>query len=63
MSEVTVAELPLVDGERDALPRLAAPAKNPLLDHPILSTLLWLSWPNVVALSAGTQLSGRDAFT
>ncbi|UZE50011.1 MATE family efflux transporter [Rhodopseudomonas sp. P2A-2r] len=56
MSEVTVAELPLVDGERDALPRLTAPARNPLLDHPILSTLLWLSWPNVVALSAGTLI-------
>jgi putative MATE family efflux protein len=59
MSEVTVAELSLVDGDRSdrsSLPWLAAPAKNPLLDHPILSTLLWLAWPNVVALSAGTLI-------
>jgi Na+-driven multidrug efflux pump len=27
---------------------------NPLLDGVILPTLLWLAWPNVVALSAGT---------
>jgi len=30
------------------------PARNALLDGPILRTLLWLSWPNVIALSAGT---------
>ena len=28
--------------------------KNALLDGPILRTLLWLAWPNVIALSAGT---------
>src|SRR5439155_329294 len=36
------------------LPPLAAPAKNALLDGPILRTLLWLAWPNVIALTAGT---------
>jgi len=30
------------------------PARNALLDGPILRTLLWLAWPNVIALSAGT---------
>ena len=33
---------------------IAAPAKNALVDGPILRTLLWLAWPNVIALSAGT---------
>ncbi len=28
--------------------------KNALLDGPILRTLLWLAWPNVIALTAGT---------
>ena len=28
--------------------------RNALLDGPILRTLLWLAWPNVIALSAGT---------
>jgi putative MATE family efflux protein len=54
MSDAAVAEVPLIDGGKAPAPRLAAPAANALLDHPILSTLLRLSWPNVVALSAGT---------
>jgi putative MATE family efflux protein len=54
MSDVVIAELALVDAEKQPLPGLKGPAKNPLLDHPILPTLLRLSWPNVVALSAGT---------
>jgi putative MATE family efflux protein len=54
MSDVVVAERPLVDHDRQPLPTFKAPAKNPLLDHPILPTLLRLAWPNVVALSAGT---------
>ena len=53
MSDVVVAEIPYAD-DGDALPRIAAPATNPLLDRPILRTLIWLAWPNVVALSAGT---------
>ena len=28
--------------------------RNALVDGPILRTLLWLAWPNVIALSAGT---------
>lgn len=54
MTDVVVAERPLVDGDKTPLPELGAPAKNPLLDHPILKTLLKLAWPNVIALSAGT---------
>lgn len=36
------------------LPPLDTPASNPLLDGPILPTLLRLAWPNVIALTAGT---------
>ncbi|MDB5617537.1 MATE family efflux transporter [Tardiphaga sp.] len=54
MSEITVAGLAVPDAEMQPLPDLAAPAKNALLDHAILPTLLRLTWPNVVALSAGT---------
>jgi putative MATE family efflux protein len=53
MSDIAVAEIPLDDDEQP-LPPISAPAKNALLDGPILRTLLWLSWPNVIALSAGT---------
>src|SRR5512144_1597928 len=53
MSELGVAEI-LVDGDKPPLPTPKAPAKNALVDGPILRTLLWLAWPNVIALSAGT---------
>src|ERR1700709_636711 len=53
MSDIGVAELPLVEEEGLPLPPIAAPAKNSLVDGPILRTLLRLAWPNVVALSAG----------
>src|SRR5690349_1079242 len=53
MSDIGVAEIPVDEDERP-LPPPAAPAKNALLDGPILRTLLWLAWPNVIALSAGT---------
>ena len=53
MSDVGVAEIP-VDEEERPLPPPAPPVKNALLDGPILPTLLWLSWPNVIALTAGT---------
>src|ERR1700753_366954 len=33
---------------------VAAAPRNALIDAPILSTLLRLAWPNVIALSAGT---------
>ena len=58
MSDIAVAEIP-VDGDGQPLPSqplplITAPAKNALIDGPILRTLLRLAWPNVVALSAGT---------
>src|SRR6202790_4068305 len=53
MSDVGVAEIP-VDEDEQALPPMAASARNELVDGPILGTLLWLAWPNIVALSAGT---------
>lgn len=53
MSDIGVAEIP-VDEDEQPLPPIASPAKNALVDGPILRTLLWLAWPNVVALGAGT---------
>jgi putative MATE family efflux protein len=53
MSDIGVAELP-VDEDETPLPLLPEPARNALVDGPILRTLLWLAWPNVIALSAGT---------
>ena len=58
MSDVGIAEIP-VDEKRTS-PEPVRPAvsatrpKSALLDGPILRTLLGLSWPNVIALSAGT---------
>ncbi|MFG3597313.1 MATE family efflux transporter [Bradyrhizobium sp. RDI18] len=51
MSDLGVAEIPV---DERPLPPRAAPAKNALLEGPILRTLLWLAWPNVIALTAGT---------
>ncbi len=53
MSDIGVAEIP-VDEDEQLLPPIAEPMRNALVDGPILRTLLWLAWPNVVALSAGT---------
>ena len=53
MPDIAVAEIP-VDEEERPLPPPQAPVRNALLDGPILRTLLWLAWPNVIALSAGT---------
>jgi len=53
MPDIAVAELP-VDEEERPLPPPEAPARNALLDRPILPTLLGLAWPNVFALSAST---------
>jgi len=53
MSDIAVAEIPVDDGEQP-LPVLKAPARNVLVEGPILRTLLRLAWPNVIALSAGT---------
>src|SRR4030081_319864 len=53
MSDIGLAELPLAQEEKLPLPPITAPARNSLVDGPILRTLLRLAWPNVVALSAG----------
>ena len=53
MSDIGVAEIPVDEDERP-LPPPPPPAKNALVDGPILRTLLWLAWPNVIALTAGT---------
>ena len=53
MSDVAVAELPPPDGSARR-PASNPPPPNPLLDGPILPTLLRLAWPNVVAIGAGT---------
>src|SRR4051812_11844043 len=53
MSDIGIAEIP-VDDDEQPLPPIAAPARNALVDGPILRTLLWLAWPNIIALSAGT---------
>jgi putative MATE family efflux protein len=49
MSEIGGAAIAGADNQNPALP-----LKNALIDAPILSTLLRLAWPNVIALSAGT---------
>jgi putative MATE family efflux protein len=53
MSDIGLAEIPVDEDERP-LPPPAAPVRNALVDGAILRTLLWLAWPNVIALSAGT---------
>ena len=53
MSDIGVAEIP-VDEDELPLPPPEPPTRNALLDGPILRTLLWLAWPNVIALTAGT---------
>lgn len=53
MPDIAVAEIPVDEDERP-LPPPSPPARNALLDRPILPTLLWLAWPNVIALSAST---------
>jgi putative MATE family efflux protein len=53
LSDIGVAEIPVVDDGRPLAP-IAAPERNALVDGPILRTLLWLAWPNIIALSAGT---------
>jgi putative MATE family efflux protein len=53
LSDIGVAEIP-VAGDDLPLPPIVAPERNALVDGPILRTLLWLAWPNIIALSAGT---------
>jgi putative MATE family efflux protein len=54
MSDIGVAEVPVAAADERVLSRLVFSAGNPLLDRPILGTLVRLSAPNVVALGAGT---------
>src|SRR5882757_1065094 len=54
MSDIGVAEISVVDDAELPLRTVIAPARNSLVDGPILRTLLWLAWPNVIALTAGT---------
>ena len=54
MSDISLAEIPVTDEEALPLRRISPPARNALVDGPILGTLLWLAWPNIIALSAGT---------
>jgi hypothetical protein len=53
MSDIGLVELPLADEEKLPLPPITQPARNSLVEGPILRTLLRLAWPNVVALTAG----------
>ena len=53
MSDISGAAIAGADGESPIL-LVAPPARNILIDAPILRTLLRLAWPNVIALSAGT---------
>jgi putative MATE family efflux protein len=53
MPDISVVEIPVDEDERP-LPPPEPAAKDALLDGPILRTLLFLAWPNVIALSAGT---------
>ena len=54
MSEIGGAAIAVADDNQSPVLSTAALAKNALVDGPILRTLLWLAWPNVIALSAGT---------
>ena len=54
MSDISLAEIPVTDEEALPLRPISPPARNALVDGPILRTLLWLAWPNIIALSAGT---------
>jgi putative MATE family efflux protein len=54
LSDIGVAEIPIADDDELPHSPIAAPVRNALADGPILRTLLWLAWPNIVALSAGT---------
>jgi putative MATE family efflux protein len=53
LPDIAVAEIPVDEAERP-LPPPEPAERNALLDGPILRTLLWLAWPNVIALSAST---------
>ena len=54
MSDIGSAAIAVADDNEGPVLPAAAFSKNALVDGPILRTLLWLAWPNVIALSAGT---------
>ena len=54
MSDIAGAAIAVADDNQSPVPPSAGLARNALVDGPILRTLLWLAWPNVIALSAGT---------
>jgi putative MATE family efflux protein len=54
MSDIGDAAIAVADENESPVLPTAALARNALVDGPILRTLLWLAWPNVIALSAGT---------
>src|ERR1700738_2756250 len=53
LPDIAIAEIPVDEDERP-LPPPPAPVRNRLVEGAILPTLLSLSWPNIVAFSAGT---------
>jgi putative MATE family efflux protein len=54
MSDIGGAAIAVADDNEGPVLPTAGLARNALVDGPILRTLLWLAWPNVIALSAGT---------
>jgi len=54
MSDISDAAIAVANDNVSPVLPSAAPAANVLVDGPILRTLLWLAWPNVIAISAGT---------
>jgi putative MATE family efflux protein len=55
MADLGAAEV-VIEPPTGPRPSRAAPAKNPILDGPILSTLLKLAAPNIVAQTAGISV-------
>src|SRR5260221_1790695 len=60
MPDIAVAKIP-VDEEERPVPLPAPPARTALFDRPIPPPLLWLAWPNVIALSAGPCVVWAEA--
>jgi Na+-driven multidrug efflux pump len=55
MADLGAAEV-VIEPPTEPRPSRAAPTKNPILDGPILSTLLKLAAPNIVAQTAGISV-------
>src|SRR5579871_3148982 len=56
MADLGAAEIAVSAPPSEAPPARKSPAKNPILDGPILSTLLKLAAPNIVAQTAGISV-------